>query len=739
MKIEIVVAIVWCFYKGLLPFPVPSMPLVNCLAIVLDFIENKMVNIGDCLKQKIFIMRTFILSLFMLLLFANMAYTQGENNIWTFGYHNGLNFNTNPPSFFSSNIISWEGCAALSDANGNLMFYSNGNNVWDANGSIMPNGSGLEGNGIFDVFPGSSSQGVIIAQTLINSNQYYIFTLDEGEYFTQNTTGYLRYSIVDMSLNNGLGDVLSTQKNVIVDSNMSECMTVVKGDGCYYWLITRRYPDAVFSVFKIDASGIHPAANYPALVAHVIGGQIKVSPDKSRIALAGAGIYNRPVELGMFNSATGAINNIIALDSGGVMRYGACFSPDNSKLYINNTGRLEQYDIATYPNAASIISSRVTLDSFKNLGALRNGPDGKIYAACLASSPYIRVVNAPNNAGIACNFDPQGIQQAPGTVFPTQLAAIYYGSGLGDDVMVLSGGQGAVVSDTTICAKEGPITLTAAQSFNHYIWSNGATTNQITINSEGTYWVKSSNDCSSRIDTFRVTFIDFELNLGNDTTICSGSILELDATVDGAQYLWQNGSTAARITVLTTGIYTVKVTKNGCSVYDTIDVKVVAPFAKIIERDTIVCDAESIELHVSTNLVQDCVWQDGNAGTTYMANRSGYYSIMANSICGKIFDSVFIRFEKCDCIPFIPNAFSPNADGLNDYFEVKLMCSFSEYRMQIYNRYGECVFESFSPDKRWNGRQFDKNAELGIYYYYLKFKNLFGKQIVFKGDIHLLR
>jgi hypothetical protein len=63
-----------------------------------------------------------------------MTNAQGENNIWAFGYHNGLDFNVTPPVFIQTNTDATEGSGSVSDANGNLLFYTNCDNVWDRNG-----------------------------------------------------------------------------------------------------------------------------------------------------------------------------------------------------------------------------------------------------------------------------------------------------------------------------------------------------------------------------------------------------------------------------------------------------------------------------------------------------------------------------------------------------------------------------------------------------------------------------
>src|SRR5690606_32589068 len=176
--------------------------------------------------------RFLVLYFFLFLGTISLSNAQGEGNIWVFGNHNGLDFNQNPPAFIQTSNESLEGSASICDAAGNLIFYTNGNTVWNAGGNVVQDGTGLLGNGGWQGIPGSAGQGVSIVKSIANPNQYYVFVLSSAEESGGSNLSYLRYSIVDMSANNGDGAVLPTQKNIILDSNTSEKMTVTTGLGC---------------------------------------------------------------------------------------------------------------------------------------------------------------------------------------------------------------------------------------------------------------------------------------------------------------------------------------------------------------------------------------------------------------------------------------------------------------------------------------------------------------------------
>ena len=138
----------------------------------------------------------------LILFFCFNLKSQRANN-WYFGFNAGLNFSTTPASTLSSGLTnSPDNTSTISDINGNLLFYTNGINVWNSQHSVMPNGSGLTGNT-------SAGQCALIVPIPCDPNKYVIFHVTEFS-----NPGYLHYTVVDMSLNGGLGDVVTSQKNV---------------------------------------------------------------------------------------------------------------------------------------------------------------------------------------------------------------------------------------------------------------------------------------------------------------------------------------------------------------------------------------------------------------------------------------------------------------------------------------------------------------------------------------------
>ncbi len=352
------------------------------------------------------------------IVFTKIAVAQKELNNWFFGNNAGLNFNSGAPAFLpGGKVVSAAGPSAISDDQGNLLFYSDGVTVWNRMHQPMPNGTGLMG----DV---GSTQTVLITYYPGNKDLYYIFTVDKA-----GGPNGLRSSLVDMKLNGGLGDVDPTQKNVDFQLPASEKLTAVKKqNGSDIWLIVHGYgtffTDAFF-VFSIDCKGILLSkVSYIGSKFDIpdnTRGYMKVSPDGKKLVSANnAGDF----EMFDFDDVTGTISNFQSLpaSSGTICGpYGVEFSPDSKLLYVSEAYQcmLPLYKILQYkldPVISNTIASQKVLDAGTgNLaGALQIGPDNKIYIAYDGAS-YLGVINNPDVYGPGCNFVKTGISIAPAT------------------------------------------------------------------------------------------------------------------------------------------------------------------------------------------------------------------------------------------------------------------------------------------------------------------------------------
>jgi hypothetical protein len=357
-------------------------------------------------------MKTFYINL-ILLLFINTLHAQNQANNWYFGDHAGITFNTNPPSYLpGSAMVQTEGCASQSDNSGNLLFYSNGVSVYCSNHTVMPNGTGLLGNN-------STTQSCIILPLPGSTSIYYIITAPS--YISSNS---LAYSIVDMTLNGGLGDV--TIKNSPLLVNSTEKLTAVRHqNGNDIWIIAHEYPGNSFHAFLLTAAGINitpviSSSGTAFTIPYNKVGTLKASPCGNNLAAA---IFNTGgttyLELYDFDNLTGSVSNSILLSTwivSGEGYYGVEFSPDNSRLYATHVqnNSIFQYNLLA-GSAAAIIASQATIGtSGTHCYALQTGPDGKIYVAKSTLSS-LGCINSPNQLGASCNFTDNSLSIAPST------------------------------------------------------------------------------------------------------------------------------------------------------------------------------------------------------------------------------------------------------------------------------------------------------------------------------------
>jgi len=316
-----------------------------------------------------------------------------------------LDFSSGTPVAIANNTLNTiEGCASICDNSGNLLFYTDGSTVWNKNQQVMPNGTGLLG--------GSSSTQAALIIPQPGTLLYYIFTTDE----TGGPNG-LRYSVVDMTLQSGVGDV--TQKNVLLLNNVTEKLTAVSDpSGSVYRVAAHEWGTDAFYVYTINASGLlaSPVITNTGMVHSTSQiqntyGQMKFSPDRSRIALAAG--YLDTVEVFNFNFSASAPSNPVTLPMGFHV-YGLEFSPDGCYLYITTydpAGTLVQLDLSS-GNAAAILASKTVLSIAPDTYALQLAPDDKIYV-CKSWSAFLGVIHDPNLQGTACNYVDNGFDLDP--------------------------------------------------------------------------------------------------------------------------------------------------------------------------------------------------------------------------------------------------------------------------------------------------------------------------------------
>jgi gliding motility-associated-like protein len=606
-----------------------------------------------------------VISLFFMLQCA-CANAQGENNNWAIGNRIGISFDAQPPSVFNTNIQAPFRSAAVSDSNGNLLFYTNGVNIWNKNNQIMPNGHGIVDTFIFMIPRGGDAYIVPVPG---NNNQYYVFTGpvagNWGNNFDILSDTSLRYSVVDMTLNGGLGDVLPGKKRILLESGISNAITLGGYGTCDKWIIIHKYLSDQFNAYHITSSGIsNPVVSHCGKSLDTWVAMMKMSNDNAKIALRSYPYndtdYSR-ILLFNFDQATGVISGAAIVDSilgaGTRNTFGELstieFSPDNRKLYAGfyDSSRcclstnIYQYDLTGVTGTALQQSKKIVgyVDSFCEM---QLSADGHIYMQTGTENGRMDIIPYPDRVAPGC-----GITLSYAT-FPvnTDTAFFYYTNSLANLVPA-----SRVIyhhDDVYVCGFPG--TLKSAITGDRYIWNTGATTANIDLTQPGNYWVKTSQGCGAwRIDTFHVQNLVPPPPI-NDTISCNGEPVTFVLKTQGS-VVWNDSINNDTFIVAQSGIYTAATMIGSCIFRDTFKVTVYPPAnTALLPADTMICnDGTAIQLQPYIGLGSH-IWSNGDTTKNIMVDTPGVYWISSVTPCGVFSDTVRVHF----CPPEIDSVFA---------------------------------------------------------------------------------
>ena len=312
----------------------------------------------------------------------------------------------------------------------------------------------------------------------------------------------------------------------------------------------------------------------------------------------------------------------------------------------------------------------------------------------------------------------------------------------------------ATANSTSLCVGT-PATLTGGGALT-YVWTGGVTNGvPFMPNATNTYTVTGSdaNGCTATASVMISVGSSFPITISNSAPLlCLNDVATL--TASGANfYNWQPTlglNTTNSATVLanptTTTTYTVVGTDaNGCTGSTSTLVDIAQPINIIVSKSNdIECGKNSAQLLATgasnyqwspASLVSN---PTSNITSTTITQTTTFYVTGTKGTCTDT-DSITVEFYNSDGDnTFIPTAFSPNDDNINDCLNVKSAANFLEYYFAIYNRWGQLVFESNNAEICWEGHFNGSPAPMGTYYFFLKAKTSCGDMLK-KGDITLMR
>lgn len=560
---------------------------------------------------------TLILCVFC---FVNLGIAQGFNSNWHFGKYAALHFGGGAPvPIGGSSLFTQEGSSTMSDINGDLLFYTDGMSVWDKNNNQMPNGFGLMGNP-------STTQAALIIPMPGNSTKYYLFAIDQ-------LGGAMTYSIVDMNLNGGFGDVVASSKNILLHTAVCEKQCGYRICDGNIWILSHEFGSNTFFADLITPSGINPSVTSSVGIPVTTvsnqnlnaTGQMKISPLGNKIALALRDIAT--FELYDFDINTGKVSNAKTLCLGCYpIANGVEFSPDGSKLYgsVYGTKQVVQFDVSLVTQAEIAGSATTVGYTSTNACNMQVGEDGKVYVAqCISQQGLgtnsLCVINSPNLLGASSNFAQNGLSLG------SQESLV----GL-PNFMVIPEDTLYNYQTLTICSGDSiKIGASVSSSSHQWMYGSNATTDSIfvspTVNS--VFVVKSDYNCSILTDSITIIVTPKPtVSVNHYQTICLGDTVKIGASIPSSSHQWVYGinATTDSIFVSPTGnsVYVVESDFNCSTIRDSISVFVNPKPTVSAGNNQTICIGDTIVLTESGNAVS-YTWNNGVQSNVPFVPNSG--------------------------------------------------------------------------------------------------------------------
>lgn len=655
----------------------------------------KIVNLK--LKYSLAINSFSFLRLLIAFITTHFSYSQNQTANWLFSDSSFITFkSTGIVASNSLSIYAYEACSSVSDTAGNLLFYTNGLSVYDKNGQSMPNG-------YFGTsqYVSTTTQGVLIVPNSYNKNQYYLFT---NNYKPNND--FLFYTIIDMNLNFGLGDVLFQPRLFYKsDISISEKLTVAKHcNGKDYWIITtetidfgdsidlnpikysgQKIKDVNFLSFYLSEYGVSniPIKSKTNVLTNdceqnrvVATGQLKISPNNKLAAFG----HLQDLYVFTFNSSSGVFSPFRSY------KYPSISVPAFCE-YVN-------YGVEFFSNSRSLMFNNLYVDLYNNTSQVVGN---FIYSQMQLSKD--RKIYFANN-----------IKQTGQTGVTTKNKLSFFDLNTSTCLPFYD----------TISLKNGSTSFGLPNFASFY---------------------------------FQDAKFDFTYNGACLNSIYTFSLINShNYPINNIQWFFTDDNTTSSLTNPShlysfPGDYQVQLIVNSGGNQDTVVhcIHVQNTSINLFENsDTVVCKNKSIDIGVTYPIYGKYLWNTGDTTSAIKISTEGkYYFTVVNS-CYTLTDTITVHEKLCTnkITKFtIPNIFTPNADGINDQWGLIFENStiITNFNVIIYNRWGVKIMEGNQPKIKWDGYTTSGiPCPDGVYFFICTFVEN-NEYKSFKGNITLLR
>lgn len=588
-----------------------------------------------------------------------MEPTGGEGTKWYFGNEAGLDFQGGSPSPITGGKINTkEGTSVISNSKGELLFYTDGIKVYNADDEEMP----CEGGPCEDL-KGSreSTQSVLIVPQPTCRGCEYLYNIFTTTSISESEK-LLSVTVVDMRKEEGKGAIIE-QNRVLHNNTTERLVSAMSEQDTTYWTITHDYGSNTFRIYHATTGGLVEHSTFEGGLAHDTEnkgeGQMKLSAADStgqrQLAVVIPGPERNYVELFGFNDQDGSMSHIRTLDLGESppTAYGVEFSTDNTKLYVSFMGdgtapsKLVQYDLSEESDSL-IVATAMPIDSSENLtfGSLQAAPDGKIYMA-IQGADYLAVIGAPNDTTRILSrleYERVGVQLGRAT---SQLGLPNFVQ----NFTMPSDGPG--FSADGFCVNE-PTVFTASPLCDpiedNYYWDFGdemgfhsgkETEVSYTYTKPGIYTVTlyASNQCVDTLFTKEIEIFDVpELDLGGYVEVCAPEYVA-ESNVEANYYAWVDlrlrrvVSRDRKHTIYPPGGDFVLLAWNDpdglCFSADTLNIVLRRPPDLSIGDDLVMCEDSSVTLSAPASPWREYLWSTGETTQEITVSSEGLYWVEA--------------------------------------------------------------------------------------------------------------
>jgi gliding motility-associated-like protein len=573
-----------------------------------------------------------------------------------------------------------------------------------------------------------------------------------------------------MRLNGGLGGVVLADQRLHTPSGEGLC-AIRHANKRDYWVLFHK-GNTGLGVYLVTPTGItfngvytNPLPSAPSPIVASPNGDYVIT---SFVTNGGLNTLN----LLRFNDSNGQFSNPLAIPDA----FAQEFSPNSRYLYVAKVTAAVTFDILQYDlQAPNILNSATILGNYGNNppSSMQLAPDGKIYLAlALATTSSLDRINCPNTRNASIQSNVISLGGAPNYyVLPNFPAWLFENN----DSTYVSLGPDTI----RLCDVGGSYLLNAQNPGASYLWSTGATTQSITVNTPGIYSVTVSGTCGTGTDRVVVvscgppTITGFNI-VGDTCNVATNFSFQPIGTTNATSLTWtfDDPNSGANTYVSTPAnpnaphIFSAAGTYNICLTFQEPGFPVTTICktvhigqccnAMILTNGN--CLQNSIPFSITTGATVSSVnwnFDDPSSGAnntstsltpTHLFSASGTYNIRAivNLSCGV--DTIFktLSIIKCDsvvaeCQLFVPSAFTPNNDGKNDKFNPQTICPTEQFECLIYSRWGELIFKTSKQTDKWDGKYKGADCSTGVYVYLIRYKLSRQQPKNAKGTITLLR